>query len=343
MPQLGRLRPRRWWQWALAAVAAAGVIGGIGGATSNKTIASPASSAAAGGKHAPLAPETPASVPAARTTTTNAPAPQATTQPSSLAPPGAGPARLGGACRGGDPLADVYHPYRLKVHNPCLTVTGTVAYIRREADGDVHVDLSLPASETHLLDRANFTYQNGQLVTEIVPADQPGCTPGQPPPLPPTAYRSSSYDYGTCTGADIATPAVGAEVSVVGPYVLDADHGWMEVHPVWAITVIDAASPSPSAPGLPLRASGSQAAQRQAAPPAAWCQATAAPSNDGFSGDYEVYVHSNQPDAKATASDSGDAWSGSTDGSGYADIRLYHTAPGMTIQVTVGAASCTAT
>lgn len=225
----------------------------------------------------------------------------------------------------------MYHPYRLKVIKACLSVTGTVAHLQREDDGDLHVDLALPPDESHLLDQANYSHEGGQLVTEIVPADQPGCTPGQPPPLPPTAYRSPSYNYGLCTGADITTPAVGSEVEVTGPYVLDSDHGWMEIHPVWALTVLGAPSAPPSQP--PTTAS----------PPvgtSAWCRARAAPSNDGYAGDYQVQVASNQPDTRATASDTGDTWSEDTDANGAADIRLYHTSPGMVITVTVGAASC---
>ncbi|MHB8438588.1 MAG: hypothetical protein ACYDD4_05425 [Acidimicrobiales bacterium] len=173
-------------------------------------------------------------------------------------------------------------------------------------------------------------------MTEIVPADQPGCTPGQPPLLPPTAYTSSSYSYGICTGADIATPPVGAQITVTGPYVLDGDHGWMEIHPAWSITVTGQGSSDPPQSG--------PATSSPAAPStSAWCQVSAAPSNDGYSGDYEVYVHSNQPNQEATASDAGDTWSDKTDGSGYVDIRLYHTSPGMKVTVTVGAASCSTT
>jgi hypothetical protein len=76
---------------------------------------------------------------------------------------------------------------------------------------------------------------------------------------------------------------------------------------------------------------------------AASCQATASPSNDGYSGDYEIYIHSNQPDREATASDAGDTWSHETDGSGYVDIRLFHTGPGESVTVTVGGASCSTT
>lgn len=150
------------------------------------------------------------------------------------------PAAASGApagCRSGTPLANVYHPYRLEVVEGCLTVTGTVTSVRREDDGDIHVNLSLPGSESDLLNAGNVSDQHGDLVTEIVPADQPGCTPGKPPPLPPTAYTTAGYVYGTCTGADLKTPAVGEKVTVVGPYVLDRDHGWMEVHPVWAIVL----------------------------------------------------------------------------------------------------------
>ncbi len=140
-------------------------------------------------------------------------------------------------CRSGDPLANVYHPWRLRVVKTCLAVTGTVAYVSSETDGDVHVDLSLPRNESSLLNAANVADQYGNLVTEIVPADRPGCTPGEPPPLPLTAYRSPSYSYGICTGADLSTPAVGTQVVVTGPYVLDRDHGWMEIHPVWSVVL----------------------------------------------------------------------------------------------------------
>ncbi|MHB8244854.1 MAG: hypothetical protein ACYDGN_05770 [Acidimicrobiales bacterium] len=260
-----------------------------------------------------------------------------TATPSTTHAPRLGPiGAASGSCRTGDPLANVYHSYRLKIVSDCITVTGTVAYVRHEDDGDIHVNLSLPPAESHLLNRLNISEQFGNLVTEIVPADQPGCTRGQPPRLPRTAYRSPSYQYGICTGADIATPRIGAKITVTGPYVLDTDHGWMEIHPVWSITVTGQASRNPhSANGL----------GQSPAPTAsgAWCKASASPSNDGYSGDYQIYVRSNQPDRRARASDANDAWSDYTNSSGYAEIRLYLTSPGMTIHVTVGSASCMTT
>ncbi len=70
------------------------------------------------------------------------------------------------------------------------------------------------------------------------------------------------------------------------------------------------------------------------------CSATAAPANDGYPEDYNVYVTSNQPDEEATASDANDTWSEYTNGSGSTTILLYHTSAGETITVTVGGAQC---
>ena len=168
----------------------------------------------------------------------SAPQHAATATPSSPAtssgqPPTQPVRPLAAGCRAGNPLANVYHEDRLVVRKRCLTVTGTVAYVAHEDDGDFHVDLSLPPGEAHLLNQGNRADQYGQLVTEIVPADEPGCTPGLPP-----RPAHGSYNYGICTGADLTAPPVGARVTVTGPYVLDANHGWMEIHPVWVIKVI---------------------------------------------------------------------------------------------------------
>jgi hypothetical protein len=83
-----------------------------------------------------------------------------------------------------------------------------------------------------------------------------------------------------------------------------------------------------------------------ASPPpssAVWCTASASPANDGYSGDYDVSVDSNQPDTTATASDATDSWSEDTNSSGDVVIVLYYTTPGEQITVTVGQATCTTT
>jgi hypothetical protein len=72
----------------------------------------------------------------------------------------------------------------------------------------------------------------------------------------------------------------------------------------------------------------------------ATCTASATPANDGYSGDYDVTVTSNQPNQRATASDAGDSWSGDTNAAGSVKILLYHTSAGEQVTVTVGSASC---
>jgi hypothetical protein len=60
-------------------------------------------------------------------------------------------------------------------------------------------------------------------------------------------------------------------------------------------------------------------------------------------GDWDVYVHSNQPHAKASVTDShGRSASWYTNASGYADVYFHapHSAAGETIKVHVGTASC---
>ena len=69
-----------------------------------------------------------------------------------------------------------------------------------------------------------------------------------------------------------------------------------------------------------------------------WCTASAS-YNAGYR-DYDIYVHSNEPDRTVTATASnGASHSYRTDSTGYADVYLY-AASGDTVKVTVGTASC---
>ncbi len=57
----------------------------------------------------------------------------------------------------------------------------------------------------------------------------------------------------------------------------------------------------------------------------AWCRASASNANDGYPEDENVYITSNQPYTKATASSPGDTWSDDTNGAGSVTILLYYT------------------
>lgn len=116
----------------------------------------------------------------------------------------------------------VYHPARLHVINKCVSVTGTIDRSTKEADGDVHIRLKVDSKYSFMLNAKNNSIQHGDLVLE------PVCeaTPTQ------TDAVSACTNY----HSSVTVPAVGTHVQVVGPYVLDADHGWNEIHPVTSIT-----------------------------------------------------------------------------------------------------------
>jgi hypothetical protein len=152
-------------------------------------------------------------------------------------------------CRGGDPLAGVHHPSRLKIVKRCVAATGSVVWARAFPDGDFKFNLRLDPGGEYLLNEHNHRDQGDALVCEIIPADQPGCTPGQPVKVPlgifqrVEAWFQGPYEFGVCTGANIALPPPGARVRVVGPNVIDMPHGWAEIHPVWSVEIL---SPPPT-------------------------------------------------------------------------------------------------
>jgi hypothetical protein len=111
-------------------------------------------------------------------------------------------------CRGGNPLAGVYHAQRLKVKSRCKIATGVVKQVKfEEYDGDVHLDLRLDRGYEALLSRGNDQV-GGNLVVEVIPQDR----------------------------SRVALPAVGDRISVAGPWVDDAQHDWREIHPAWWIS-----------------------------------------------------------------------------------------------------------
>jgi len=136
----------------------------------------------------------------------------------------------------------IYHPYRLHVISACKTVTGTVEGVQQEPDGDLHILLRPDPAYAGLINGANTELENGDLVLEeicvgvITQADAVAACRNFAPP-------------------SVSGVSVGDHVKVTGSYVLDADHGWMEIHPVSQISVIAAAAassaPASSAPAPP--------------------------------------------------------------------------------------------
>lgn len=149
-------------------------------------------------------------------------------------------AGAGAGCHAGDPLAGVYHPNRLSVVRPCATVTGTVACVRSEPDGDTHIRLRVDDQYQDLLTAGNSAQRCARegdsgphLVVEIVPQHCGG--------VQQRDAGDNCADGGGFTSP--AMPAVGSHVAITGPLVTDlspghgegAGSGWAEIHPAEVI------------------------------------------------------------------------------------------------------------
>jgi hypothetical protein len=117
----------------------------------------------------------------------------------------------------------VYRKARLHVVESCIAVTGVVRHIKREADGDDHIQLAVDSEFSKLLNERNKTAQGNTLILE------PVCQ------WPPTI--SDSHVACRDFHSPISVPKAGEKIRVVGSYVLDTEGGWMEIHPVSSIEV----------------------------------------------------------------------------------------------------------
>jgi hypothetical protein len=114
----------------------------------------------------------------------------------------------------------VYNPQRLIVVEPCISVTGTIHHVKREADGDDHIQLQLDPQYARLLNDRNKTAQADCLILE------PIC---QNPVTQPDAIKACRDFH-----SPVEVPGGHVHVKVLGSYVLDSEagNGWMEIHPV---------------------------------------------------------------------------------------------------------------
>jgi len=128
----------------------------------------------------------------------------------------------------------IYHSYRLVVHDSCMTVTGTVYSLIYEADGDIHIRLTVDSPFLYMLNSSNYSGELGKLVLEPICATT--CTQAD-------AIASCSAFTNT-----VFIPSVGEHVAVTGSYVTDNDHGWNEIHPVSKIEIAPISVPTVTVP-----------------------------------------------------------------------------------------------
>jgi hypothetical protein len=117
----------------------------------------------------------------------------------------------------------VYHPARLKVLDPCKTVSGTIESVKAEADGDYHIRLKPDPEFNSLLNDKNLSGQNGDLVLE--------------PVCEKAVTQSDAVSACQNFSGHITIPSPGTHVTATGSYVLDTEHGWNEIHPVSKLSI----------------------------------------------------------------------------------------------------------
>jgi hypothetical protein len=120
----------------------------------------------------------------------------------------------------------VYDPTRLHVLTACQTVTGVITGEHGSDDGDIDMPLALDPPFTNLLNNGNLTNLGGHLNVEAI------CQSTIHPDVPAAFGACGSFK------GSVPIPPVGSHVQVTGSYVLDTNHGWMEIHPATAITLL---------------------------------------------------------------------------------------------------------
>ena len=119
----------------------------------------------------------------------------------------------------------MHNPDRLHILAACMHVTGTAVDVAHEDDGDYHIWFKVDPGFEFLLNAENHFQAHPALLGEITP-DCPVDT------NPANAAAAAS-----CPKSALSIPVLGDQIAVDGPWVLDVDHGWNEIHPVDSIQI----------------------------------------------------------------------------------------------------------
>ena len=122
-------------------------------------------------------------------------------------------------------------PSRLRIVNPCISITGIVDVIRlHPPDGDTNLGIKLDSQYKNLLTKANFSNKliHGNMWIEMI------CQHKNISDNPIKKGGCKGYD-----GPHFIVPKKGQHVNVTGSYVIDIrEGGHAEIHPVSSIKVI---------------------------------------------------------------------------------------------------------
>jgi hypothetical protein len=114
----------------------------------------------------------------------------------------------------------------LQVLDPCRHAVGQVVSVVPEDDGDYHVWIVLDSEYSNLMNAENHFQGKPTMLAEIVP----DCPANSPPP------DSSAADK--CPPTKLTVPTAGQRIAIDGPWVLDTNHGWREIHPADTLVIL---------------------------------------------------------------------------------------------------------
>ncbi len=115
----------------------------------------------------------------------------------------------------------LYNPLRLQTVKDCITVSGIVDNEIAEADGDYHIWFHVDPQYASLPNSVNNDYRQGDLLAEIICATA-------------VSQQDAVLSCENYTN-QIPIPSANQNITVTGPYVLDNEHGWREIHPVYSL------------------------------------------------------------------------------------------------------------
>jgi hypothetical protein len=129
-------------------------------------------------------------------------------------------------CRTSAPEAGVHNPDRLQVLDPCKHAAGIAVDVAHEDDGDYHLWFKPDPGFEYLLNSEDHFQAQPAMLAEITP----DCPESTNPPDAQSAAR--------CPKSTLQIPVIGDHIVIDGPWVLDVDHGWREIHPVDTIRIL---------------------------------------------------------------------------------------------------------
>lgn len=119
----------------------------------------------------------------------------------------------------------MYSPDRLQVLAPCKHAAGSVVVVVHEDDGDFHIWFRPDSGFEALLNSENHFQSRPAMLAEIVPD------------CPLNSNPSNASAAARCPKTKLSIPVIGNHISIWGPWVLDTEHGWREIHPVDSIQI----------------------------------------------------------------------------------------------------------